>query len=240
MSILLDDRTGSGDLAEPLRRKGAEVEVTRLAFGDAAFVGNGPDGAIIPVGIEIKAIGDLLRVIVDGRFEGHQLPGMQDAYVEKYLIVEGPMKGQDGNLVVPKGRKWGRPDFGRRVWRSGDVGRWLTRQEILHGVRVRRTWSRDDTAQTVLDLHDWFTKEYEEHSEQRDYTQRVVGLLPINLAGRMAKQIDGIGWDKARAVGTHFGTPYNMVLATAAGWQTVAGIGRKLAERAVKAMKEGK
>lgn len=225
-------------MAGPLRMKGAEVEVTRLPFGDAAFVGNGPEGTVVPVGIEVKAIQDMLRVISDGRFEGHQLPGMLDAYAALYLIVEGPMRcSRAGDLQIRRGPVWAPVAWGRRIWRCGDVGRWLTRLEVMYGVRVRRTWTRDDTAQAIKDIHDWYEKE--EHGKPRDYAGAppTRSLLPANLTARMVKEIDGIGWDKGRVIGSYFKRPIVMLGAPVQAWMEIPGIGRKLAERAWEAIR---
>jgi ERCC4-type nuclease len=241
VAILVDDRTGSADLAPHVSACGVEVEVTRLEYGDAAWFGNGPEGGIIPVGVELKAIGDLLRVIADGRFAGHQLPGLLTHYSRVYLVVEGLMKeGEGGELMVRRGPLWAPVSWGRRTWRYSEVDSWLATMEELGGVRVRATNSRGATAKLLCNLHNWWTrKEYEEHrSHLADYTPPPppAWLVRPNLVTRMAKEIDGFGWEKGRAVGAHFHSPREMTNAGVEEWQRIKGVGKGLSARAAAAM----
>ena len=74
--ILVDSREGSKQL-QPLLR---DSKLTRLEFADFAFTGSDRDGRISQIGIEYKTLPDVLSCIADGRFAGHQLPGMMKAY----------------------------------------------------------------------------------------------------------------------------------------------------------------
>lgn len=241
MAILVDDRTGSADLAPHIAETRTPVELTRLEFGDAAWIGNGPDGAIVPVGVELKAIGDLLRVVADGRFAGHQLLGLKRNYGRIYLVVEGLVKeGEDGELLVRRGPIWAPVSWGRRNWRYAEVDGWLATMEELGGVRVRQTTSRQQTAKLLVNLHNWWTsKQYEEHrSHLADYVVPPPPgwLVPPNLVTKMAKEIPGFGWERGRAVGAKFRSPREMANAPASEWATIKGVGKGLSIRAVAAM----
>lgn len=112
--IEIDEREGASsskahlDIPTFLRARGVPHVVKRLPYGDAAFVGQGPEGRPVPVGIEIKAIGDLIQCMTDDRFVGHQLPGLRNTYEQTYLVIEGLYRpGADGVLEVPHGSRQG-------------------------------------------------------------------------------------------------------------------------------------
>lgn len=241
MAILVDERIGSADLAPHIAETHTPVELTRLEYGDAAWIGNGPDGAIVPVGVELKAIGDLLRVVADGRFAGHQLLGLKRNYGRIYLVVEGLIsEGEDGQLLVRRGPAWAPVSWGRRVWRYAEVVSWVATMEEVAGLRVRHTASRRGTAQLLVHLYNWWTKkEYAEHrSHLADYTVPPPPgwLVPPNLVTKMAKEIPGFGWERGRAVGQHFKSPREMTNAPASEWAAIKGVGKGLSMRAVAAM----
>ena len=72
--ILIDPREGSKDLL-PLMPLGL-AHLSALPYTDACWNGLGPGGAAVIVGVERKRVGDMLACLKDGRFVGHQLPGM--------------------------------------------------------------------------------------------------------------------------------------------------------------------
>ena len=86
--ILLDDRTGSGELLPLFRPYDAPVELARLDFGDACWLGNGATGPEL-VGVERKTIHDLVSSMRSKRLSGYQLPGLLRTYDWVYLLVEG-------------------------------------------------------------------------------------------------------------------------------------------------------
>src|SRR3954466_6367631 len=88
-TVLVDDRIGSGNMVGLLRHWSVPVDCVRLDFGDAAFIGNGPDGPT-RIGIEIKAVKDAVSCMVDGRFASQQLPGLVSEYDKVWMLVEGP------------------------------------------------------------------------------------------------------------------------------------------------------
>jgi ERCC4-type nuclease len=58
--------------------------------------------------------------------------------------------------------------------------------------------------------------------------------LKPSLVRRVATQLEGIGWEKSAAVAAKFSSVLDMIVATEAEWQTIPGIGKGLAARAVR------
>jgi len=122
MTLLVDSRVGSKDLAKPLSAKLAVLE-----FADAMFVGGGLGDKPIFIGIEVKTVKDALSCVVSGRFAGHQLPGLVKGYDVVYLIVEGRWRAdKEGLLEVPYGKRWRAVNLGRRYFMWRDFALWLT------------------------------------------------------------------------------------------------------------------
>jgi ERCC4-type nuclease len=236
--ILVDDRVGSRELVHFLPRQMAMLN--RLTFGDAMWLGNGPDDIPVHVGVEIKAIGDLLKSIVDGRFAGHQLPGLLRDYHVIYLIVEGKFRPEPetGLLQVPWNGTWVPADFGAKRWTHRDLWGFLTTMEIHYGLKLRRTYDRRETARVIQDLHHWWTaKAFGEHKSGCAFdTSGEPTLLPATLLRRIAAQFDGIGWKRAQAVEQHFTSVIDMILAPEGEWRKISGVGKKIAAEIVAAI----
>lgn len=230
--ILVDDRIGSRHLVDYL--KGSSL--TRLEFGDACFFGNGPQGEPISIGIELKVVDDILACITDGRFAGHQLPGLVKTYDIIYLIMEGRCRAnpRDGTLEQPYKKGWSRKYHGRPyMWR--DLQHWIMTMEFKAGIRFRNTFDRKETALFIRSLYTWWnSKEWEEHRAHLafDTSSRSSLLLKKpSLLRRIAKELPGIGWDKSRTVEQHFKSVRKMVLAPEREWRELEGIGKKLSHQ---------
>ena len=221
--IRLDPRGGSGDLL-PLFPPGT-AQHARLEYGDAAFVGNGTDDTPILVGIEIKRLNDVLQCIGNGRFIGHQLPGLVNSFNAQYLIVEGAYRrGRDGELMIPRNHSWMPVTLGRRGFLYRDFEGWLTTIETMSGVRVRRTDGRRETVSTIMDLHHWWTeKEYDRHRGlcQFDNSQDFAPMLKPGLVRRVAAQLPGISWVRSHHVAAEFGSVLEMALAGERDWAAI-------------------
>jgi len=233
--ILVDDRVGSRELYQLLPQGSAEI--CRLNSADYCFVGNGP-GKPVFVGIERKGLNDVLKCLLDGRFSGGQLPKLLADYDVVYLIVEGAWRpGKEGTLERLGRGGWQTVVLGTRVWMYRELDGWLTSIETMAGVRLRRTESERETAAVILNLYHWWTdKEWEDHRSHLafDRSDRPTLVRP-SLAIRVAKELSGIGYDKAGAVARHFhGSVREMVLAVEDQWQEVAGIGKILSQRIVR------
>ncbi len=228
----IDNRTGSKDLMRYMPPGLAQL--SRLQFGDCCFLGNGKDDIPVQVGVELKALSDMLQCIIDGRFAGHQLPGLLRDYHIVYLVIEGKFRPdpQTGLLQVPgPGHRWVDAHFGAKRWMYRDLSGFLTTMENRYNLRVRRTFDRVETARVILDLHHWFNdKTYEQHRAgcAFDLTGEP-SLLPASLLRRVAAQFRGIGWTKAQRVEKHFTSVIDMVLAPTEEWKRIPGVGAKIA-----------
>jgi ERCC4-type nuclease len=239
--MLIDPRIGSGDLEKPLRNLGVKpVTLQKLEAGDVAFCGRGPGGMPHTVGIELKRASEVLDVILSARLAGRQLVNMQESYDEIWVCVEGNWRAnQYGVLELqhPKGY-WFEPR-GRR-WMFRDV-----QQYLISVGRIARLWhtsSHEETIQWIAAQWHWWTdKAYDEHSTLKtfvDYKGRAVGdpkepktamLQRPTFERRVAKEIEGVGWERSIEVVQAFETVASMVAATEADWRKVPGIGPKIA-----------
>lgn len=239
--ILVDDRAGSKELFKYFIH--CDAHLVRQPYGDIAFLGEGPDGDLIPVGIEVKTVGDVLNCISDGRFAGHQLLGLRRHYSIIFLIAQGDFRADKwGVLCVP--RKGGLKPVTKGgksfMWR--DFHSWLFTMEMLGGVKVRLTRNERETGMLCLALYRWFTgKTWEEHHAHQafDKSHRHPLMGEFNLVTRMAKELDKVGWDRAQKVGARFKTVKEMVEASEVDWESIEGIGKKIARMAVKDLKGG-
>jgi ERCC4-type nuclease len=237
--IKLDNRIGSGDLGHYFDKWQVPFQLCRLDYGDCAIKGNGPNGSTMEVGVEIKKIRDALNSICDGRFAGHQLPGLIENYNRIWLVVEGQFSCDysSGLLMYRRGKKMEPLSVGTRQFMFRDVDAWLTTMEVKGGVHVRRTLSRLETARFIADLHHWFTsKTYEEHRShlafnEPDFDTEI--LFKPNGVQSMAKELPGVGWTKSKAVAKHFKCPGEMLAADEIEWASIEGIGKLTAKKIV-------
>ena len=235
--ILVDRR--EGELVE-LIEDGVQVE---LEFGDACWQGNGPDGEVT-IGMERKRVGDLLNSIATGRLSGHQLPGLLDSYYRVYLIVEGEWKEEPvtGEIMMHKwGKQWNRPPSGRRTWRAKDIIHYLSSLEVITGVMVKQTRNMWETAQLIQYLAGWWSKEWKWHKghlQMHKSTPSCAFLKPgkASMLRRMAAELPGVGFDRARNVESYFGSIEAMFWAGVKDWEKIEGIGKVTARLAWEAL----
>lgn len=231
--ILVDDRIGSADLVGHLRHWSVPCAMERLTFGDACFVGNGPNGPV-SVGIEIKRIHDALTCMGDGRFAGHQLPGLVATYDRVWLVLEGLYRPDfTTGLLLADGQRRREITQGSRRFMYKDLCNWLTSMEIMAGLRVRRTGDRVETARVIADLFSWWSKQWGDHKSHVALHQNtpVAVFFKPTLARMVAAQLPGVGFTKSREVAARFHTVESMMEATLKEWTQVEGIGPVLAKR---------
>ena len=195
------------------------------------------------MGIEVKTLGDVLNCISDGRFAGHQLPGLMRHYSVIYLIVEAELRMDKwGVLCAPRKGGIKRIYKGSRAFMWSDLQSWFFTMEMLGGVKVRICKTKREVGMTCLALYRWWTnKTWEEHHAHMafDTSHRPALYDEFSLAIRCAKELDRIGWDKAKAVGARFSTVKEMVEATQEEWESIDGIGKAIAKRAVRDLTGG-
>jgi ERCC4-type nuclease len=241
--ILVDDRIGSADLMGHLRHWGVPCELTRLEYGDACFDGCGPDGPIY-IGVEIKKIHDALQCMGDGRFAGHQLPGLIQSYDRIWVVVEGNWypNFSDGILrMAGRSGKTREVGFGNRRFMYRDIDHWLTTMEVRAGIRVRRTRDRIETARVVADLASWWSKDWGDHrghlALHEDQPDGAILIKP-SLCRKVAAQLPGIGWKRSGDVAAKFKTVQAMVAAQTIDWESIPGIGSGIAEKVWNALRQ--
>lgn len=238
--IYVDDRIGSADLIGHLRHWHVPCQLARLDFGDAAFGGNGPDGPV-SIGIEIKKVHDALNCMADGRFAGHQLPGLVQDYDRVWMVVEGWYSADfsTGVLLAP-GQRRRDLAIGARRFMYRDLDNWCTSLEMCAGVRVRRVGDRVETARVIADIFGWFQKDWDEHHSHlaiHDAGPDRALLVKPTLCRKIAAQLPGVGWKRSIDVAGKFVTTHDMVTARVDEWESIPGIGPGIARKVYDALR---
>jgi ERCC4-type nuclease len=239
--LLLDDRTGSGDLLPALQSLvGKEVSLERLEFGDAAFVGNKGE-EVVSVGIEIKTLSDMIQCILNGRFAGHQLPGLTQDFDYVMLIVEGEFRPDESTGVLQylrKGKFWSYVNQGPRRFMYRELDKFFMTLEFKVGVIYRNTQDRRETAQVVADAYKWWQQGWDEHKSHTGFNRSrdAVTLAHPDLIACVAKELPGIGDKKARDAAAHFESVRAMINADVDEWCRLDGVGKTFAQRIVDAV----
>lgn len=241
--ILLDDRAGSGDLAHFFKSWGVAYDLCRLPFGDAAMAGQAPYGDI---GVEIKKTRDALQCMCDGRFAGHQLPGLVSSYGLVWLVIEGTY-GVDfeSGIMTTSGRGGKRLPLtlGKRQFSYKEFDHWLLTMEVRGGMKIKRTTSRTETARFLVDLMTWWEKPLDKHKSHLAFHEtRPDGalLVPPTLVRKVAAQLPGIGWVRSGPVAQRFTTVAEMANASEAEWLEIDGIGKGIAKMLVQSLRNGR
>ena len=245
----VDPRTGSDRLFRQLKGiRGLPVESGRLEYGDVSFIGAGPEGRPVPVGIEYKVVSDVLSCITDGRFAGHQLPGLKESYEIVVLLMEGVTRpsSPDGVLEIqhPVKRFWYKGKIGARVFMHRELANWLNTLTFKAGVRVMRSADLAESAALVHALYSWWTSGWDGHKSHLALHSPVeleqVNFSRPTLVRRWASCLPNIGLQRSGAVARRFRTPIEMALADEADWREIEGVGRETARRVVEAIQTGK
>jgi len=236
--ITIDPREGSIELQPLLASMNVPTQVQTLSFGDFAFEGKGPKGPCY-VGIERKRTRDILSCIHSGRFSGHQLPGMLALYDFPWLIIEGIYQSnpETGLLEEPYRGGWRTVRVGTTEFMHRQLENFLTTLE-LRAIRWRHTSSPRDTCQSILNLYHYFVdKEWSGHHAHLHFHNAPdpTGIVTMpSLIRRVAKEFNGIGWERSKAVANRFHSVLDMVNAPVSEWAKLPGIGTGIANKVVK------
>jgi ERCC4-type nuclease len=224
--ILVDDQSGSKDLFPYIQQLTADCLLTRLSppFGDVAWAGNGPDGAV-QVGVEYKKIDDILACIGDGRFRG-QAVGMVDTYDRRYLLVEGRIRvdRNNGNLQKLRGDRWCDVVKNGRLFTSRDLEHWLTTVEQQAIFWMKQTYDEYESARWLVNKYGWWQKNWEDHDGLKQFHVPPPPAARFRKPGvkeRVAKELVDIGWDRSLPVADHFGSIRAMANASAEEWAAI-------------------
>lgn len=233
--IALDDRKGSAELLA-LFPPGLAALV-RLPSGDFEIAtDHGPSGPGL-IGIERKAIRDLLGSMRDGRL-ADQLRAMTERFSVSVLIVEGRYRpGADGILEGPGPRSsyWSPIKCGTVRYQYAELAQFLMTIRMQSGVRVIGTEDKGSTVRAVMDIAHWFRKPWDRHKSLhgfRDESHAITQTHRPGLVARMAFQLQGIGAERARDIGRRFATPVEFMYATDEELRSIPGLGKVLAASA--------
>ncbi|MGH7181728.1 MAG: helix-hairpin-helix domain-containing protein [Nitrospiraceae bacterium] len=236
--IFIDTSIGSKELVPLIRAKGVLCDPMPLSFGDAAFDGNGPDGPI-SIGIERKALHDMLHCIDDSRYSAHQLPGMAQMYHRSFLIIEGDWMPhtQDGTLMegFRNGAAWGPCKYRTQRVMYSKLYRYLV-SVSLSGVIITYTKTINHTAQNIVELFHYFQKKWAAHTSLMQLQK--VNIPTMNgkpsLVRRWANDLEGIGAKYSEEAERRFKTANELANADEEEWLRIPGIGVKTAKSIVR------
>lgn len=264
--IYVDSRAGSKELAPLLHARGMPVTLTRMEYGDVSWLGQGMDGEPVSVGVEYKTIHDVIRCMCDGRFAGHQLPGLVQAYDLAYLLVEGLWRpnSKTGILEYRKSRgEWAEVHSGSRRFMYRDLVTWLSTAEIKGGIRSWRVSDLSEASIWISTQYRWWSENggWESHKSHLAFhdgtrfgynyrreraAQMVNGLSDRALLQRpslcrmVAAQLPGIGWEKSAPIAKRYRTVEALTDATVEELQELKGIGPKLAQGIYNSLRDSK
>jgi ERCC4-type nuclease len=239
--ILVDNRVGSKELLPFLQRIGCKCELNNLEFGDAAFEGNGPRGRM-GVGVERKALSDMLNCIDDARYAAHQRPGMLAMYSKNILMIEGVWKpdAQSGYLMECVAALTWRPfRYRMQMTRYSKLFRYLLSIQLA-GTVVICTRDMEHTAYNISECFAYFQKKWEDHTALLETQKLNMPSLTgkPSLVRRWAAELEGVGVKHSMDAERLFPTAWELARADELDWISVPGIGAKLARSIVRQIHE--
>lgn len=236
--ILVDSRVGSVEIAPLLQNP----IVCQLEYADFAWSGNGPNGPA-NVGVERKRLMDFLQSMTTGRLSGHQIIGLTQQYDWAYLLVEGIWRPDRHNGIlqhINRKGKWAAVAQGSRRFMARDIYNFINTLQTMCGIVTVTTSNQWETAMWLSACHGWWQKEWGKHKSHLQFQKPVAHaqLRKPNLVTKMALQLTGVGWDKARKIGEQFHSAIDLVEATVEELIEIEGIGHKMAERIVEELND--
>lgn len=224
--LLVDSRAGSKDLIVPLRKLDLEVEETMLDFGDICFSGRGVGGRPVSVGIEYKQLQECVQSLRSERLQGHQAPGMQDAYDFRWLLIEGELHfDRSGFLQRRVGRKLFKPMPGRMT-----VTEYWKRINTLHlcwGLNPFHTTTETQTLKWIETLYrTWTDVDLDKHKSHLGIYQPPT-LVPISDERQALCMWPGVGMRVSKAALDYFHCIENAARGTLAEWANLEMVDEK-------------
>lgn len=221
-----------------------------IPHGDVLFFGIGLNNKALKISVERKHIGDMASCILTGRYlfqaQRAHSDGLSDVLI---LIIEGELRANpDDDLIEIPMWVWNPATKHKvRVWEpvlpNISYNRWdqyLTELDYLAGVIVKRSSGVKETADIVKASWLNFQTPPLEHSSLKQIYEaplREVVLMKPSLVRRVAVQLPGIGWERSVAVDKRFSTMLELANAGIKDWSSISGIGKKTAEKVVKAVR---
>lgn len=200
--LYVDDRAGSDELVEPLRKLGLDVEETRLKSADIAFEGRGEKGAPLLIGIEHKKISDLVQSMNTERLQ-EQIEKQVGEYDRSWLLVEGDWDFNDTGKVVMWAGKRHRKQPLKGAPPAAELLQRLLTIYTRADVSVWPAHSRRASLIFILALYRWWTdKDLDEHKSHLGFKNPdAATMLPLSdfRKGLMARLPD-MGFAVSKAV----------------------------------------
>lgn len=242
--------------ADLFRALGSMATRVPLSHGDVVFFGVKEDGEPLRVCVERKRIGDLVNSILGGRYLYQAQSAHSAGFDVLCLILEGTFRpGPDTGMVeVPRMRSMMTPGSlrprVRRSWEPIQPGisysrfdQYLTELDYLAGIIVKRSQSVRETAAIVKALWLNFQTSPSKHQSLHQIYSPPMGQVDLlarpGLVRRVAKELDGVGWERSRAVAKRFRSVREMVDASMGEWMEIEGIGKVTAQKAVSSLNGG-
>lgn len=223
-----------------------------LSSGDYAWDGVDDSDRAILCGLERKKTRDLVRCVVQSNHHLAQLRRMAEDYHVRYFVWEGDAKPdpETGLLLVPE---WN-PAARRREWipcepqvQYSRIDKHLETLRAVLGVIPWRTFSYAETCRVIRDRAEWWQKPPERHTSADGFPRpfepggnlELIGVPAgqrkrIGLVPRLAKELEGIGWERAGEIGQRFPLPHDLDTASVAEWLGVVGLGRGTVTRVLR------
>lgn len=256
--LLIDNRAGSKDLYPLLVGRGLPCSLTRMDYGDVAFLGVGHNEIPIQVGIEVKTVQDVVNSLATGRFAGHQLPGLVNSYDQVWLLIEGLWRANaktgilESRIIHKNGKvDWHPIQAGTRRFMYADLLSWLFTVTTKGGIRWCAVSNWNEATIWLSGLYAWWTKGWDNHQShlafhdgtrhgspyKRDKAAMMVAslsdkalLVRPSLCRMVAAQLPGVGWEKSKGITEKFRTVESLVAASPDELMDVDGVGPKLAK----------
>ena len=224
--VIVDERVGSKDLAEPLMEMGLDVEVMALPFSDICFEGRGDNDVPVFVGVELKKLPDLISSLRSGRLSGHQLPGLLGTFDFHFLLVEGTWRPDaKGRITTPRRYSQWSTLPGMNV---AEMEKRVLTLELMGGLRVRHTGSRPVTLHFIANLYRWFNDQSMDRHTSHLTPHTAHGFLPLSDFRQTVMRLPGIGMKASKAVEDYFNANLqDAVNATVADWAEILTVDKQ-------------
>lgn len=234
----VSEKKGSHGLWDDLKKTDIELMQGTLDGGDLFFLGKGPEGREVTVGVEFKKLSDLLSSLRSKRLQGHQLFEMQP-YDYRFLLVEGEWRHDDDGFVTTRSFRRGKtPTWSRAPgsFRAAELDKTLLGLVLRAGVIVKETATRKDTVRWIQSLYRNFTDVgWNDHTSHIG-VYRPESLVKLNQFRQTISSLPGIGIKTSKLVQDRFRTLRQAMTAHSQEWQEIDGIGPDTATRVMAAL----
>jgi ERCC4-type nuclease len=209
------------------------AEHKTLHAGDFCFVGQGPDGDQILIGIERKRMRDMVNSIRGGRLSGEQIPKLL-SYDRAYIILESRWKTDwaTGQLMERHRSQWRPVMSGTKQIMTGlELESYLNDIRDKTPIQVIKTEHEYQTVEVVMALaHSW-SKPWPKRHHHSDIHRppKYAQVEKASTLRRVLYALDKVGWERSGAAEEVFSTVEQLVGASTKDLEKIPGFGRKIA-----------